>query len=114
MSIAPTPRTVALYARVSTQRQEQEATIDSQIGEIEQYAHAHGYQILDRYLDNGYSGDTLIRPDLDRLRDDVRTTPRPFDVLLVHEKSRTARRYLYRELVEDELRQAGVEIIYIT
>ncbi len=113
-TVAQSTLRVSLYGRVSTHRQEQEATIESQIAEIEKYARSQGYEIVERYMDNGYSGDTLIRPDLDRLRDDARAPGRPWTILLVHEKSRTARRYLYRELVEDDLRKAGVTIIYVT
>jgi len=35
----------AIYARVSTARQEQEATIESQIAALDTYATAHGYQV---------------------------------------------------------------------
>ena len=61
----------AVYARVSTLQQEQEATIESQVAAIESYAQAQGYQLLPEYyfLDQAVSGAQLARPGLDRLRD---------------------------------------------
>ena len=44
-------QTAALYARVSTQRQEEEATIASQVAAIEEYATHEGYALRkDLYL----------------------------------------------------------------
>jgi site-specific DNA recombinase len=62
---------IALYARVSTRRQEQEATIESQIDRILTYAQEQGETISEalRFIDQAKSGDTLFRPHLDRLRD---------------------------------------------
>lgn len=63
--------TVALYARVSTQRQVEEATIASQIAEVEKYAQSQGWVIAPEhyFIDEGVSGTTLNRPGLNRLRD---------------------------------------------
>ncbi len=48
--------TAALYARVSTPNQEEEATIDSQVAAIERYIQKQSYELpTDFYfLDNGY------------------------------------------------------------
>ena len=64
-------KAAALYARVSTMQQEQEATIDSQIASVEQFAQQHEYQLTPElyFLDQGVSGAKLARPGLDRLRD---------------------------------------------
>jgi site-specific DNA recombinase len=60
----------ALYARVSTPQQEQEATIESQIAALEAFAHRRGYQLVPRlyFLDQAVSGAQLDRPALNRLR----------------------------------------------
>jgi site-specific DNA recombinase len=49
---------VALYARVSTERQEQAGTIESQVAELESYAQEQGYEIDAEliFLDQGVSG----------------------------------------------------------
>lgn len=60
----------ALYARVSTTAQEEEATIDSQVAAIEGYMKQKGYELPAEFyfLDKAVSGARLERPALDRLR----------------------------------------------
>ncbi len=62
---------VALYARVSTQRQAQAQTTDQQLDRLRAHAEAQGWSVAaDRvFRDDGYSGASLRRPGLDRLRD---------------------------------------------
>ncbi len=60
----------ALYARVSTPTQEEEATIDSQVAAIEDYIQKRGYELPNKFyfLDKAVSGVRLERPALDQLR----------------------------------------------
>ena len=60
---------VAIYARVSTEKQAQEGTIESQLVALREYADANAYEILEECIDDGYSGTNLVRPGLDHLRD---------------------------------------------
>jgi site-specific DNA recombinase len=63
---------VALYARVSTTRQHQHQTIEQQLRRLHAYvATPPDWYVADEhiYRDDGYSGATLKRPGLDRLRD---------------------------------------------
>jgi site-specific DNA recombinase len=64
-------RHVALYARVSTEQQARDATIASQIAALREHIAADGRQLEPdhAYLDEGYSGSTLLRPALERLRE---------------------------------------------
>ena len=64
-------KTAALYARISTTRQEREATIESQVAELESYTQEQGYEIDPDliFLDQAVSGSRLARPALDHLRD---------------------------------------------
>jgi len=66
--------TAALYARVSTDRQEKQATINSQIEEVEQSIKKDGNILADKFkfIDDGWSGSILARPALDNLRDAAR------------------------------------------
>ncbi len=64
---------VALYARVSSEQQAEAGTIDSQVADLRQRIaqdsltlHEH-----DCFLDDGVSGTTLLRPALERLRDQI-------------------------------------------
>ena len=81
--------TVAIYARTSTDLQEKEHTIGSQLDALRKYAQDKGYQVFREYLDEGYSGATLDRPGLDRLRDDPSSGE--FRIVLIHSPDRLAR-----------------------
>ena len=65
---------VALYARVSTTRQQQHQTIAQPLSRLrDDVATRPDWYVADEpiYRDDGYSGATLKRPGLDRLRDRV-------------------------------------------
>jgi hypothetical protein len=61
----------ALYARVSSEAQEKDQTIASQLAAWRQAAQARGYQVPPEweFVDDGYSGARVDRPGLERLRD---------------------------------------------
>ena len=62
-----------LYARVSTDAQQKEGTIESQVLELKRQIAAAGNVLVREYVDDGYSGTLLDRPGLEELRRDVRT-----------------------------------------
>lgn len=107
------PSIAALYARVSTLQQEQEATIESQVAAIEQYAQGQGYQLQPEFtfLDQGVSGAKLARPALDRLRD--LATEGAFSAVLCLSPDRLARQYAHQWVLLDELRRVGVQVVFI-
>jgi len=107
-------KTAAIYARVSTTNQEQEATIESQIAALTEYAAREGYQVSEahRFIDQAISGARLDRPALDRLRD-LATEP-AFEVVLCLSPDRLARSYVYQRLVLDEMARVGVRVIFIS
>lgn len=104
---------VALYARVSTLQQEQEATIDSQIAALETYARQQGYLLSPelRFLDQAISGAYLARPGLDHLRD--LAAEGGFSVLLCLSPDRLSRNYVHLRLLLDELQRVGVTTIFV-
>ena len=61
----------AIYARVSSDQQAERHTIDSQVEALLARAAADGHEVTAelRFLDDGHSGASLIRPALERLRD---------------------------------------------
>ena len=84
------PQTIAaLYARVSTEEQRKGNTIESQVAELEKFAERNGWPIQGRYIDEGWSGALIARPELDRLRDDAGGGL--FTVVLVNDVDRLAR-----------------------
>jgi site-specific DNA recombinase len=103
----------ALYARVSTLQQEQEATIDSQVAAIENYAQGQGYRLSKElyFLDQAVSGAQLDRSALNRLRD---LAPEGmFSVVLCLSPDRLARQYAHQWVVINELQRVGVKVIFI-
>ncbi len=60
---------IAIYARVSSEAQAREGTIQSQLEASREYAMSHKLEIMDECLDDGFSGADLNRPGLDHLRD---------------------------------------------
>ncbi len=104
---------MALYARVSTRRQVQEATIESQLEQLQQYAQQQGHRIppAQQYIDQAVSGKHLARPGLDRLRDAA--AQRAFEVLLCLHPDRLARNLGAQQVVLDELQRAGIQVIFI-
>jgi len=103
---------VAIYGRVSTSNQENEGTIESQLLAVREFAKRNGYVVVREYLDEGWSGDTLIRPALDQLR--MEAKQKIWEGVLIYDPDRLARRYSYQELVMDELREARIEVIFVT
>lgn len=102
---------VALYARVSSEQQAEVKTIESQLAEIRARITADGFEqsSLLEFVDDGYSGSTLVRPALERLRDVAATGG--IDRLYVHCPDRFARNYAYQVLLLDELNQQGVDVV---
>jgi site-specific DNA recombinase len=103
----------ALYGRVSTPQQEQEATMDSQVASLEAFAQAHGYQLLPElyFLDQAVSGAQLARPALDRLRD--LAGEGAFSVVLCLSPDRLARNYAHQWVLLDELHRVGVQVVFV-
>jgi len=107
-----TGRVAAIYARVSSERQRQDETIQSQTVGLRELAAERGLLIPEDLVfeDEGFSGATLTRPALERLRD--RAAEGRFEVLLCHAPDRLARRYAYQVLLLEELQRAGVEVCF--
>jgi site-specific DNA recombinase len=105
-------RVAAIYARVSSERQRRDETIRSQTVGLRELAEARGLVIPEDLVfeDDGFSGASLRRPALERLRD--RAGEGCFELLLCHAPDRLARRYAYQVLLLEELQRAGVEVIF--
>ena len=106
-------RLVAAYARVSSDRQEKEQTIDSQVDVLRRAAEERGWHLLPGLIciNDGRSGATLARPGLDRLRDLI--AEGTCAAVLVCSPDRLARNYAYQVLVIDEFRRAGCEAVFL-
>lgn len=104
---------VGIYARVSSEQQAKEDTIASQLEALAQRLATDGV-VCDpdmRFVDDGYSGTTLIRPGLERLRDQAAAGA--IDRVYVLDPDRFSRKYAYQVLILEELTQCGVEVVFL-
>jgi site-specific DNA recombinase len=88
----------ALYARVSSDVQQEARTIESQVADLRACSGRRGLLLAPEleFVDDGYSGATLVRPALERLRDVAAAGG--IDQLYVHCPDRLARNYAYQVL----------------
>src|SRR2546422_1304815 len=107
------PTQLAIYARVSSEQQAEAHTVASQVAALQERVAADGLTVSEamQFLEEGYSGATLVRPALERLRDVMAAGS--VDRLYVHSPDRLARKYAYQVLLVDEFRHAGVEVIFL-
>ena len=103
----------AFYARVSTEQQTAAHTIESQLAALSERAKADGSPVPAerQFVDDGYSGATLVRPALDHLRDLVALGG--IDRIYVHSPDRLARNYAYQVLLIDEWRRGGIQVVFL-
>lgn len=103
----------AFYARVCGEQQAAAHTIESQIAALSERASNDGTPVPTerQFVDDGYSGATLIRPALDRLRDLVSVGA--IDRIYVHSPDRLARNYAYQVLLLDEWQRRGIEVVFL-
>ncbi len=103
----------AIYARVSSDQQAQEHTIGSQVEALTGRVREDGLDVEDllRFIDEGQSGAVLVRPALERLRDQAAAGL--IDRLYVHSPDRLARKYAYQILLIEEFQRCGIEVVFL-
>jgi site-specific DNA recombinase len=104
---------VAIYARVSSERQKEQQTIASQTSALLEHAASQNWTVPNqwRFLDEGYSGASLVRPGLDSLRD--RIAEGQVDTVVVLSPDRLSRKYAYQILLIEEFHRHGAELIFV-
>jgi site-specific DNA recombinase len=105
----------AVYARFSSDLQ-RDTSIDDQARVARDYAARHGWTVLDSqvYTDAAVSGASLERPGIQALLQAAARRPAPFDVPLVDDSSRVARDLADAVRFMQQLKFAGVRVIYIS
>ncbi|MCZ7568805.1 MAG: recombinase family protein [Ardenticatenaceae bacterium] len=105
---------IALYMRVSTRRQQQSQTIEQQLDRLHSEIEAHSDWKLSEehiYRDDGYSGASLNRPGLDRLREQAAMAS--FERVLITAPDRLARKYVHQVLLIEELGSIGCQVEFL-
>jgi len=96
---------IAIYARVSTDRQ----STESQLNALREYAGKRAWAISKEYIDEGYTGSNTKRPAFNAMMADARK--RKFDVLLVYKLDRLSRSLKDLITTLDDLKSMGIDFI---
>ena len=107
------PLQAALYARVSSDRQKEEGTIESQLEALRAEAKQRNWNIPEEWIfrDEGYSGANLERPGLESLRDLVHEGE--IETVLVYAPDRLARKYALQVLLLEEFSRNGANVEFV-
>jgi len=100
----------AIYARVSTKREEQKNSLQNQIALAESIAKEQGFTVVERYIDNGISGSGMKnRTEILRLLDDAKK--KKFDVVIAKSVSRLGRNTVNSMNTADNLERNNIRLI---
>jgi len=104
---------VAIYARVSSDQQSKNNTIGSQLESLREKIEADGEILIEEmmFVDEGVSGATLIRPQLERLRDSASLGL--IDRLYILSPDRLSRKYAHQVLLMEEFTDSGVDVRFL-
>jgi len=101
---------IAIYARVSSEKQAKEGTIESQIEALREYAKANNLTITHECIDDGVTGTTLTRPGLDYLRDLI--AEGLIQGVLILSPDRLSRTQTHQILLMDEFKNQNIQVIF--
>ena len=106
-------KAAAIYARVSSDKQKEEHTIASQTAALRAFAQEQQCDVPAEWVfeDEGYSGASLVRPGLERVRD--LAAEGLIEAVLVYAPDRLSRRYAHQVLLIEEFARVGVETLFV-
>jgi DNA invertase Pin-like site-specific DNA recombinase len=103
-----------LYGRVSSDRQDVDLSIASQLRALREYAARNGHTVVGEFVDQAETGRTAYRPKFREMISLARRPARPFDLILVYKYSRFARNREDSIVYKALLKKSGVQLISIT
>ena len=104
----------AIYARVSSDKQDTDLSISAQIRAMREYAFKNGLEIVREFVDEAESGRSAQRPAFKEMISISRRNTMSFDTILVWKYSRFARNREDSIVYKTLLRKHGVRVISIT
>ena len=104
----------ALYARVSSDRQDVDLSVSAQLRALKEYARANDYSIAREYVDEAESGRVADRPQFREMIEEGSKPKAPFDVILVWKFSRFTRKREHAVAFKSQLRRKGIRVVSIT
>ena len=108
----PTP--AALYARVSSNRQDVDLSVSAQLRALRDYAEKNGYVVAREYVDEAESGRIADRPQFRKMLDEASKPNSPFHEILVWKFSRFTRKREHAVAFKSMLRKRGIKVVSIT
>ncbi len=105
---------VALYARVSSDKQDVDLSVAAQLRALREYANKNSYMIVGEYVDEAESGRVANRPQFRKMLDDARGPKAPFQEILVWKFSRFTRKREHAVAFKSMLRKRGIRVVSIT
>ena len=104
----------ALYARVSSDRQDVDLSVAAQLRALRDYAKANGYSVAREYVDEAESGRIADRPQFRQMIEEGSKPKAPFQVILVWKFSRFTRKREHAVAFKAQLRRKGIRVVSIT
>ena len=104
----------ALYARVSSDRQDVDLSVAAQLRALRDYAKNNGYSVAREYVDEAESGRIADRPQFREMIDEGSKPKSPFQVILVWKFSRFTRKREHAVAFKAQLRRKGIRVVSIT
>ena len=104
----------ALYARVSSERQDVDLSVSAQLRALKDYAKANGYSVAREYVDEAESGRVADRPQFREMIEEGSQPKASFEVILVWKFSRFTRKREHAVAFKSMLRRKGVRVVSIT
>ena len=104
----------ALYARVSSDRQDVDLSVAAQLRALRDYAKNNGYSVDREYVDEAESGRIADRPQFRNMIDEGGKATAPFQVILVWKFSRFTRKREHAVAFKSMLRRKGIRVVSIT
>ena len=104
----------ALYARVSSDRQDVDLSVSAQLRALRDYADKNDYEVVREYVDEAESGRVMNRPEFQKMLDEAKRTEAPFKEILVWKFSRFTRKREHAVILKSLLRRKGLRVVSIT
>ena len=104
----------ALYARVSSDRQDVDLSISAQLRALRDYADRNGYIVAREYVDEAESGRIADRTEFRKMLDEASKPNAPFNEILVWKFSRFTRKREHAVAFKSMLRRRGIRVVSIT
>ena len=105
---------IALYARVSSDRQDVDLSVSAQLRALRDYAAKNRYVVTREYVDEAESGRVASRPQFRIMLNEASKFSAPFEEILVWNLSRFTLKREHAVAFKSMLRRKGIRVTSIT